>query len=174
MAQSQGCSGSWQSRQSAMERWYEQLAADPQSAADEIGVDYRPYAGLLASLGGVILDVGGGAGLAGSYLNTRVSYFVLDPSALWLADIWATISDTLSPSRATPLFIRGVGEQIPFSDCTFDSVLSFWSLNHVSDPAQCVVEVHRVLKPGGTALLVLEDMEPGWPDILTSGVRKFC
>ena len=56
------------------------------------------------------------------------------------------------------MFVKGTGEKLPFASGSFDVVLALWSLNHVIDPEQCIVEVDRVLKTGGRALFVLEDM----------------
>jgi SAM-dependent methyltransferase len=38
---------------------------------------------------------------------------------------------------------------IPFADATFDGVIAQAMLEHVADPARCVDEIHRVLKPDG-------------------------
>jgi hypothetical protein len=45
-------------------------------------------------------------------------------------------------------------------------VLGLWVLNHAAVPERMVDEAARVLRPGGTLLLVLEDMEPAWSDLL--------
>ena len=42
---------------------------------------------------------------------------------------------------------------LSFPDETFDAVYSIGVLGHASDPARMVEEVHRVLKPGGRALI---------------------
>ena len=42
--------------------------------------------------------------------------------------------------------------RIPFDDETFDSVISFYVLEHVQNWEQSLVEIKRVLKPGGTSL----------------------
>lgn len=41
------------------------------------------------------------------------------------------------------------GHDIPFADATFDGVIVQAVLEHVVDPARCVAEIHRVLKPQG-------------------------
>lgn len=48
-------------------------------------------------------------------------------------------------------FQQGVGENIPFSDNTFDFVISLAVLEHVQNVAAVVEETYRVLKPGGWA-----------------------
>jgi 2-polyprenyl-3-methyl-5-hydroxy-6-metoxy-1,4-benzoquinol methylase len=46
-------------------------------------------------------------------------------------------------------------EQLSFADNTFDVVYSFGVLHHTPAPEQAFREVHRVLKPGGEARLML-------------------
>jgi ubiquinone/menaquinone biosynthesis C-methylase UbiE len=46
-------------------------------------------------------------------------------------------------------------ERLPFSGESFDIVYSWGVLHHTPDTPRAVAEVHRVLKPGGTALVML-------------------
>jgi ubiquinone/menaquinone biosynthesis C-methylase UbiE len=69
--------------------------------------------------------------------------------------------------------VRGVAENIPFANGFFDVVLAFWSLNHSVDPRRSLCEIARVLRPSGRCLLVLEDVEPRWRDILNSSYRDW-
>jgi 2-polyprenyl-3-methyl-5-hydroxy-6-metoxy-1,4-benzoquinol methylase len=46
-------------------------------------------------------------------------------------------------------------ERLSFADDTFDVVYSFGVLHHTPDPGQAVREVHRVLRPGGIARVML-------------------
>jgi len=46
-------------------------------------------------------------------------------------------------------------EQLSFADDSFDIVYSFSALHHTPTPERAVREVHRVLKPGGVALVML-------------------
>jgi ubiquinone/menaquinone biosynthesis C-methylase UbiE len=49
----------------------------------------------------------------------------------------------------------GDAEELPFRDETFDVVYSYGVLHHTPDTARAAAEVHRVLKPGGTALVMI-------------------
>jgi len=52
-------------------------------------------------------------------------------------------------------FMISDGEQLPFASDTFDVVYSNGVLHHTPDTAGAIREVHRVLRPGGTAKVML-------------------
>lgn len=47
----------------------------------------------------------------------------------------------------------GSGEALPYPDASFDVVLCTQMLEHADDPPTVVREIHRVLRPGGLALV---------------------
>jgi SAM-dependent methyltransferase len=47
----------------------------------------------------------------------------------------------------------GVAEKLPYEDGAFDVALCTQVLEHADDPSAVVGEIHRVLKPGGLALV---------------------
>jgi SAM-dependent methyltransferase len=51
--------------------------------------------------------------------------------------------------------VQGSALAIPWPDATFDYVYSIGCLHHTGDLAGSVAEVHRVLKPGGDAVIML-------------------
>jgi len=58
--------------------------------------------------------------------------------------------------------LQGRAEHLPFPDASFDAVTFTYLLRYVQDPAATLVELARVLKPGG-ALASLEFAVPGNP-----------
>src|ERR1051325_9053893 len=55
----------------------------------------------------------------------------------------------------TGTFILSDGEHLPFPSETFDIVYSNGVLHHTPDTAGAIREIHRVLRPGGTAKVML-------------------
>jgi ubiquinone/menaquinone biosynthesis C-methylase UbiE len=49
------------------------------------------------------------------------------------------------------------GETLPFPDASFDYVISLQVLEHVEDPRPLLEEMHRVLRPGGEAVVRCEN-----------------
>ncbi len=52
-------------------------------------------------------------------------------------------------------------ENLPFDDASFDIVYSYGVLHHTPDTRKALSEVHRVLRPGGTALIMIYRV-PSW------------
>lgn len=86
-----------------------------------------------------ILNLGAGAGWDGPVnFENDVSHMVgLDPD-------WAITTNAHLDER-----IVGCGEDLPFSDGSLDLVYSDWVVEHLAAPQTVVLEVFRVLKPGG-------------------------
>lgn len=160
--------GRWSERQVTMTEWYRDLLAAPGDAAACFEKDYRAYSGVLGTLSGRVLDIGGGNGIVRHYLDDRVQYIVLEPDLAWLDAEWADLADRFPCLAFPPCFVRGIGEYMPFSGASFDAALAFWSLNHAVDPPAVIAEAARILRPGGLLLLVLEDMPPRWLDLPTA------
>jgi demethylmenaquinone methyltransferase/2-methoxy-6-polyprenyl-1,4-benzoquinol methylase len=108
-----------------------------------------------------VLDVACGPGLTTQCalaLTGPTGYVVgLDPSSGMLHEAQK------GPCR---IFVRGVGEQLPFPDGTFDFLSMGYALRHVSDLRMAFREYRRVLRPGGVILL-LEISRPRSTALLT-------
>ena len=56
-------------------------------------------------------------------------------------------------------FMSGVFPPFPFEDNSFDSIVTFQVIEHVKDDNGFVKEIHRVLKPGGKALITTPNIK---------------
>jgi ubiquinone/menaquinone biosynthesis C-methylase UbiE len=77
----------------------------------------------------------------------------------------AGLSDTINTCQAG-------AKQLPFENNYFDIVISTGSLHHWKEPLECMAEIHRVLKPGGIAMMY--DLVKNTPkDVLAEGRKKY-
>lgn len=99
-----------------------------------------------------ILDVGSGAGQILKHLlkvvspETQLVAFDLSPQMLKRA--------RLRMKSPRPMYVAGDMMHMPFSDASFDCVTCGWVIEHLPDPVPGLEEVRRVLKPGGSALIL--------------------
>jgi ubiquinone/menaquinone biosynthesis C-methylase UbiE len=91
-----------------------------------------------------LLDVGCGDGGVARLLRERVTEVVA-------VDIEAFGEWEDAPGLR---FRVANGEELPFADASFDVVHSKDSLHHMERPERALHEYRRVLRPGGTALIV--------------------
>jgi SAM-dependent methyltransferase len=90
----------------------------------------------------VLLDLGAGAGVL-EHMNFRglaARVYGIDPNPR------VTSNPYLDEAKI------GTGEQLPYSDSTFDVVVSANVLEHLTEPEKVFAEIARVLKPGGVFL----------------------
>jgi SAM-dependent methyltransferase len=108
---------------------------------------------------GAVLDVGG----SDFFLTARTRGVAFET--------WTTLEP--SPVRSLevddPRFrvVRGDGCRMDFADASFDTALAIQVLEHVFEPARMVAEISRVLRPGGTAILLVPQtgtmhLAPDW------------
>ena len=97
------------------------------------------------------LDVGAGTGFSTEGVVKRVQ-----PEAVTMLD---QSPDQLGRARRKPQLaacrkLLGDAESLPFADDAFDRYVSCGSIEYWPDPARAIAEAHRVVAPGGTALVV--------------------
>lgn len=125
-------------------RW--QASGDVPFEAEEAAMLAR-----MRALRGVVVDVGAGplrylAELGAALAAGDVRYVAVEPD---LASLVA-LRRTLPGAR----LCRGVGEALPLPDATADHVMVLRAWNHLREPLRLLREAARVLRPGGSLLLV--------------------
>lgn len=107
---------------------------------------------------GRVFELGCGGGINQQLLEPAVinSYAGLDPSpkGLDFARVAAAEKGWTADIR------QGVGEDIPFADGSFDTVVCTFTLCSVHDHGRTLSELRRVLRPGGTLVYAEHGRSP--------------
>jgi SAM-dependent methyltransferase len=104
---------------------------------------------LLAASRGRVLEIGAGTGLNLRHYPESIEELVLVEPAAGMA---ARIDVSRFPGQAPVSSVRAPAEELPFTEDSFDTVVSTMVLCTVSDAERAVAEVSRVLRPGGRLL----------------------
>ena len=104
---------------------------------------------VLANARGKTLEIGFGTGLNLRYYPPTVSDLtVIDPNV----GMNRLAQKRIAQSRLSVHHHVLRGEELPFEDDSFDTVVSTWTLCSIPDVDQALREMRRVLKPGGQFL----------------------
>lgn len=101
----------------------------------------------ISQCGGLVVDAGGGTPFTKGLAQYRSEFTGADYK-------------TLDYDAATGPDIVGDIHALPFADDSVDAFLCRSVLEHVRDPKQAVVEMHRTLKPGGAVLISVPCVYP--------------
>jgi SAM-dependent methyltransferase len=136
-----------QIRSIASSLWPERVvpAATPQQAFAEAGMRYAFAAKFVG--GRDVLDLACGTGIGSSFLQGAGAKSV---AGVDVSDGCVALARWLYPSCK---FMVGDGCALPFADASFDVVVSFETIEHVSDCSKFIDGCFRVLRPGGTLVL---------------------
>lgn len=140
----------------SLERSYTLLAPvyDAAIAGATRGARRQSLTGLPAAPGRVLLT-GVGTGLDLPFLPLRHDYVGLDLTAAMLERALPRTAGL----RFTP--VRGDALRLPFAPASFDAAVLHLILAVVPEPAACLAEIARVLKPGGRVLVFDKFLRPG-------------
>lgn len=131
---------------------------------------------LLSRARGKVLEVGAGTGANLPYYPAECDVIGIEPSEEMRQQAVKKVDSAVARPNSVE-FLPGAAERLPFADDAFDTVLATLVLCSVDDPHKSVKEMRRVLKPGGT-LLLLEHVAvkpivlKGFQDILTPAWRR--
>ena len=133
-----------------------------------------------------VLEVGCGQGTDGISLCQRLlpgsCYVGVDRSQTSLERADGAAAEVRESLKVFPEFRLGNAEQLDFPDGSFECVFSVGALHHSERTERAIAEVHRVLAPGGVALVLLyrrsapkvlaAHMLRAFQDCLDAGLRK--
>ena len=113
--------------------------------------------------GDLVLDMGAGAGRHSFECFRRGAQVVaLDYDYGELGEVrklfWAMKEAGEAPADGLGVALNGDALRLPFPDDTFDRIICSEVFEHIPDDEGAMVELHRVLKPGG----VLAATVPAW------------
>lgn len=139
----------------------EEIADGYDDIAEELAMSpkfYRLCASLVAPTvpadGGTVLDIGCGQGLQLAAVQK------LRPGAkLYGMDISPKLVSLAQKNVPGGTIAVGDADELAYEDGMFDTVLMTEVLEHLGDPVLALKQVHRVLKPGGFALVTVPNRD---------------
>ncbi len=139
--------------------WYEETILPPfikmACGSDNI-TELR--GGIVPLAQGKVFELGVGGGLNQKFYDPQkvTSFSGIDPGGKLLE-----YANSAAREKGWEADIRqGVGENIPFGDDSFDTVVCTYTLCSVDDQAQVLKEMRRILKPGGKLLFLEHGKAP--------------
>lgn len=113
-----------------------------------------------------ILDLGCGEGRHAitAYMHRNVESVGIDLSIKDLQITKERFSEFSDPGNTKKSLVISManGSQLPFSDHTFDKVICSEVLEHIPDYRAVVVEIYRILRPGGIFAISVPRFFPEW------------
>jgi ubiquinone/menaquinone biosynthesis C-methylase UbiE len=122
----------------------------------------------IKSAHGLVLEIGVGSGLNLSLYGPAVGRVVgLDPSS----ELLCLARSRVAHSRIPVSLVRASAQDVPFADAAFDAVVITWTFCSIPNPVAALIEMRRVLKPGGRLLFVEHGLSP---EISAKMLRTDC
>lgn len=103
---------------------------------------------LLPSQGGALVDIGAGFGRLADLYRGYQQVVLIDPARTQLAEARRALGESDRITLAAADIYR-----LPLADQAFDAAVTVRVLHHLRDVPQALVEVQRIIKPGGIFIL---------------------
>jgi 2-polyprenyl-3-methyl-5-hydroxy-6-metoxy-1,4-benzoquinol methylase len=97
-----------------------------------------------------VLDFGSGYGGRTAWLSRWARQVI----GIEIVPSQVEASQQATQNRQNVQFVLGLEDRIPFPDDAFDVIVTFDVLEHVKRPDLIIPELARVLRPGGTAIVI--------------------
>src|SRR5712671_1942168 len=106
---------------------------------------------------GLVLEVGVGSGLNLPLYGPAVAHVIaIDPST----ELLRLASRRVADARVPVSLLRASAEHVPLADAVFDTIVMTWTLCSIPNPMAALIEMRRVLKPGGRLFFVEHGLSP--------------
>jgi ubiquinone/menaquinone biosynthesis C-methylase UbiE len=105
------------------------------------------------------IEIGIGSGIFAEKLDIKSG---IDPSENMLA---------IARKRGRNI-MKGVAENLPYSDASFDFAAFITSICFVDDPGKAIMEAHRILRPKGEIIIAIIDKTTAFGKFLEKGKGK--
>lgn len=105
------------------------------------------------AIGGQVLEVGVGTGMALPCYGPSVEVTGIDISPEMLVKTAERVERQRLKARVTGLTVMDAGN-LAFADASFDVAVAMYVITAVPDPDAALAEMSRVVRPGGTLIIV--------------------
>jgi ubiquinone/menaquinone biosynthesis C-methylase UbiE len=127
---------------------------------------------LVGALTGDVLEIGAGTGMNLAHYRRAGRVVALEPDARYARRLRARAAGAAVPVEV----VERTAESLPFSDGSFDHVVTTLALCSLADLDAGLAEMRRVLRPGGTLHFIEHVRADGrlarWQDRLTPLQRR--
>ncbi len=105
---------------------------------------------------GDVIEIGVGSGLNLPFYQSGARVFAVDPSE----ELQVFAREVAEQSGTIVDFCAQSGESIPADDNQFDSAVITWTMCTIPNPLNALMEIKRVLKPGGHVYFAEHGLSP--------------
>ena len=133
--------------------------------------DYREFERLASELakdlapGSRVLEIAPGPGYLSVELAKRGQFKI---TGLDISETFVRLASQLARREGVSArFVHGSASDIPFEDGLFDLIVCRAAFKNFSEPLKALNEMHRVLKPGGRAVIIDLRKDSSWEEVVS-------